>query len=164
MRTFPMLIGLLYSVAAQPATPDVALTFQGYGLVTFGMTIADAVRVLRQPSIRTDDYGDESCYYVRFEAYPGVLFMIEDSRVVQAEPPDKSTNVLGLKVGMGLIDVRKKFKGRKVQLQEYDDGGHRLLFPSANGKAEIVAEVSGGRITDVRGGLLPAIEYVEGCL
>jgi hypothetical protein len=164
MRATLIVFGLSCALAAQSENAVVSLTFDGYGLITFGMTIADAVRVLGQPRIRINVEGDESCYYARFEAYPDVRFMIEDGRVVRAEPPDKSYNVLGLKIGMRLVEVRKQFKERDVPIQEYDDDGHRLVFKSPNGKVEILAEVSQGVITDIRGGLLPAVEYVEGCL
>jgi hypothetical protein len=164
MRRFVLLFGLVYVAVALPSTPTPQLTFDGYGQVKFGLTVTDAARILKNRPTRTNTEESDSCYYVRFAAYPGVDFMVENGHVVRADPLETSSNILGLKIGMSVSEVRERFKDRKLELHEYGDGGHYLAFPSPNGKAEIWVEVSRDKVIYVRGGLLPAVEYIEGCL
>ena len=64
---------------------------------------------------------------------------------------------------MTLAAVLKRHPQVTLRPHKYDAAGHYLVFPAASGTSEILAEESAGRVTLVRGGLLPAVEYVEGC-
>jgi hypothetical protein len=150
---------------AQAALPAPLLTFAGYGRVEFGMTVAEASQALGATA-KADSAAPDSqaCGYASFSAYPHARFMIEEGRITRAEVDSAARNALGLTVGMPLTEVRKRFPEVKVTPHKYDDAGHYLIFASRSGKSEIVAEESSGLITVIRGGLLPAVEYVEGCL
>jgi hypothetical protein len=47
---------------------------------------------------------------------------------------------------------------------KYDDEGHYLNLSTDDNRAAIVLEESKGKVTDVRAGVKPSAEYVEGCL
>jgi hypothetical protein len=51
-----------------------------------------------------------------------------------------------------------------VEPHQYDPDGHYLTFATRGGKTAIVMEEADGKVTTIRGGLIPAVQYVEGCL
>lgn len=105
----------------------------------------------------------QECHYVTLAAYPHAKLMVEDGRITRVEVGRAARNELALKVGMSLAEVRRRHPDVRVMPHKYDKQGHYLVFASRSGKSEILAEESKGVITLIRGGLLPAVEYVEGC-
>ena len=157
-------LGAAFLLTAAAAAPMVTLSFQGYGLVHFGDSLADAEERLNEHPRRKDAPGGESCHYVEFASYPGVSFMVEDGHIVTAEPPPDAPNILGIKIGMTLPALRAKFRGRTLKVEEYGDGGHYVAIKSPDKTSEIRVEIADDAVAYVQGGLLPAVEYVEGCL
>jgi hypothetical protein len=162
MRGRRILAAIFWSSVALAAEP--AIDFGGYYKVRFGMPISAVAQLLRETPKRTDDPGSDSCYYVTFRAYPGTQFMVENHRVAVVDPPEHASNVLGLKVGMSVAEVRALFNGKTLTLSGDEDRGQYFGFKSPDGKSEIRAEVTNGLVTYVRAGLFPAVDYVEGCL
>jgi hypothetical protein len=155
---------LLVSACSAAGDPVPLLTFDGYGAVRFGMTVAEAEHSAGGTAkAARAEAGSQTCYYASFTRYPHARFMVEDGHIARAELDNSGRNTLGLSVGMRLTDVRERFPAVSIRPHKYDETGHYLLFASQSGKSEIVAEESRGRITMIRGGLLPAVEYVEGC-
>jgi hypothetical protein len=63
-----------------------------------------------------------------------------------------------------MTDLQKRHPTMVVEPHQYDPGGHYLTFATRGGKAAIVMEEADGKVTNIRGGLIPAVQYVEGCL
>lgn len=146
--------------AAPGAQPPPVLTFDGYGAIRFGMTVAEARQAAGG---NAHDLAAQQCHYATFSRYAHARFMVEAGRVTRVETDPAAVNTLGLTVGMALDQVRRRYPGVRISAHKYDEHGHYLFFPSPSGSAAIVAEESGGRVTLIRAGLLPAVEYVEGC-
>jgi hypothetical protein len=158
-----VLLGFACNGAAG-APPAPTLTFEGYGAVLFGMTVTQARDAVRESSAEDQLAPDtQECHYVTLAAYPHTRLMVEEGRITRVEVGRSARNVLALKVGMSLAEVRRRHPEVRVMPHKYDEHGHYLIFASPSGKSEIVAEASNGLITLIRGGLLPAVEYVEGC-
>ena len=51
----------------------------------------------------------------------------------------------------------------EVRPHKYDDSGHYLILDATGGREALVFEESDGKVTAIRAGLKPAVEYVEGC-
>lgn len=91
--------------------------------------------------------------------------MVENGILTRADLTDSSIrNAPGIKMGTTLDEVKRRYLKVIVEPHKYDPTGHYVIFKSKDGKRAIVFEEGDGRITDVRGGLEPAVESVEGCL
>lgn len=139
------------------------LTDHAYGIVVFGDKLVDVERKLGE---KVKGYPDnEDCDYVTFKKYPGIKFMVERRIVTRADITDSSIpNALGIKIGKTLQEVKRRYPKVLIEPHKYVDTGHYLIFKSSDGKRAIVFEEIDGKITRVRAGLEPSVEYVEGCL
>ena len=164
MRIYIALISVLLSLPVWAGDSPQVLTFEGVGIVRFGMTLVEAEKKMAQASHPGEGYPSDSCEYVAFNKYPNVDFMVVDGKIVRADVLDAVENVLGLKVGQRLRDVLQRFPHVRVTVNTYDEDGHDLFFPSPKKKSGIIAYESKGLLVSFRGGLLPAVGYIEGCL
>jgi hypothetical protein len=62
-----------------------------------------------------------------------------------------------------MASVKKRFPHVRIDPHKYDEEGHYLVLLTPDGKAALLFEEGGGMVTDVRAGLEPSVEYVEGC-
>lgn len=138
------------------------LTDQSYGLITYGNKIEDIEDKLGTAKRQNSNY---DCDYVTFEKYPGIKFMIEKGIVTRADVINEIIpNALGINISMTFSDVLKKHPAVIIEPHQYTPRGHYLIFKSSDGKRAYVFEEVGGKITQVRAGLEPSVQYVEGCL
>lgn len=137
------------------------LSPQGYGPIQFGMKIEAAEAAVKQSV--TGKYSRSGCDYVQFKQYPNLRFMIEDGVVTRADAKKGVKNSANIQAGMSLKQVKKMYPQAVIEPHKYDDEGHYVIL-SAPGNRAIVLEESKGKITDIRAGLKPSVEYVEGCL
>lgn len=161
--TLSILLGLLIAGSDGFSKDQIVLTDQSYGIVRFGSKLVEVEKKLGdQAKAQT---GDHSCDFVTFKKYPGVKFMVEEGTVTRADVTDPSIpNALGIKVGTTFNEVKRRYPKVIIEPHKYDPTGHYLIFKSKDGKQAIVFEEGGGKITDVRAGVEPSVEYVEGCL
>lgn len=138
------------------------LSPRGYGVVRFGMNIQEAELKLRQKA--TEPYSGKGCDYIEFKKYPGLRFMVEDGVITRADARKDVRNSAKVRVGTSLDRIKAMHPHIEVEPHKYDDEGHYLILNTDDGHAALVFEESKGKVTDVRGGLKPAVEYVEGCL
>lgn len=161
--TLSILLGLLIAGSDGFGKDGTVLTDQSFGIVRFGSKLVEVERKLDEKA--KGQTGDQGCDFVTFKKYPGVKFMVEKSIVTRADVTDSSIpNALGIKIGTTLDEVKRRYPKVIVERHQYDPTGHYLIFKSKDGKRAIVFEEGGGKITDVRAGLEPSVEYVEGCL
>ena len=90
--------------------------------------------------------------------------MVEDGIVTRADVASNIPNSSGVRIGMRLSEVKRRFPNVNVEPHKYDKHGHYLSLPTADGKAALLFEEGEGRVTDVRAGLFPSVAYVERCL
>ena len=141
----------------------IVLTDQSYGIVGFGSKLAEIEKKLGEKA--EAQTGDKDCDFVTFKRYPGVKFMVEKGIVTRTDVTDPSTpNALGIKIGTTLAEVKRRYARAIIEPHKYDPTGHYLIFKSKDGKRAIVFEEGNGKITAVRAGVEPSVEYVEGCL
>jgi hypothetical protein len=161
--TLSMLLGLLIAGSNGFGKDRTVLTDESYGIVRFGSKLAEVEKKLGEKA--KGQTGDQGCDFVTFKKYPSVKFMVEKGIVTRADVTDSSIpNALGIKIGTTLDEVKRRYPKVIVEPHQYDPTGHYLIFKSADGKRAIVFEEGEGKITDVRAGSEPSVEYVEGCL
>lgn len=156
------------SVPADPVDPARwVLRADGVGPVRVGMTVAEADQALSGGLDSTT--GLEACDYVRPKQGPeGVSLMVENGRIVRVDVVDSArvSTVAGVLPGESEARVREAYPTVRVQPHKYDERGHYMIvIPGAPADTlhRIVFETDGARVTSMRGGLFPAVEYVEGC-
>ncbi len=171
------------ATAAAPAPPPAAtpapapgesadtgqwvLRADGVGPVRVGMTVDEANRAVAGGLDRTS--GLQTCDYVRPKQGPkGVSLMVEDGRVVRVNVRDSARvmTVAGVLPGESEARVREAYPGVRVQPHKYLERGHYMIvIPGAPSDTlhRIVFETDGTKVTAMRGGLFPPVEYVEGC-
>ena len=154
------------SLLCLATTPSFAaggvLSPEGFASVRFGMKIEDVEVALKQRA--TEPYAKTGCDYAEFKKYPGLRFMIEDGVVTRADARKGVKNSAGVSVGMSLEAVKARFRTASIQPHKYDDEGHYVILSTEDGRSAILLEESKGRVTAVRAGRKPSVEYVEGCL
>ena len=156
-----VVISLLAIAACSGNSTSAVLTPQGYGAVTFGASLVDAETKLQQraePQSRA-----EGCSYVTFAQYPDIRFMIENEIVTRADAGATIVNATGFAAGDSSADLQNANPQLRVLPHKYEPESHYLILATDDGKNALVFEESAGLITKVRGGVKPAVEYVEGC-
>lgn len=158
-----MLVSLLIASSNGLAKDGLVLTDESYGIVRFGSKLMEAEKKLGEKAERQT--GEHGCDFVTFKKYPGLKFMVEKGIVTRADVTDSSIpNMCGIKIGTTLDEVKRRYPKVIIEPHQYDPTGHYLIFKSKDGKRAIVFEEGDGKITDVRAGAEPSVEYVEGCL
>jgi hypothetical protein len=143
-----------------------AIRLDGSGPISYGMPVEQA-EAAAGASTTARPSGD-ACAFVRIGDMPdGMQLMIERGRVVRADvtagrhPTDR-----GAALGMSEAEVQELYGGAlEVRPHKYDSAGRYLvLVPDAAADSlRIVFETDGSVVTRYRAGVLPAVDYVEGC-
>ena len=138
---------------------------EGYGLVRFGSQLLDIEKKLGERAEPAESERDADCGFATFPAYPGMRFMVEQGVVTRGDALDATIpNSLGIALGTSYGVVTQRFPLVVIEEHVYYADGHYLIFRSPDGRRAVVLEEEGGRIIEVRAGLEPSVEYVEGCL
>jgi hypothetical protein len=157
--------------SAVVAMPDSAAAWRlsetGIGPVRVGMTVAEAAAALPDAGA-AHPAASEECAYVGLSGLPeGVSLMTEGGRVVRVDVDDSSAvaTTRGARVGWTEARVLALYPGARVEPHKYEDGHYLVAIPGAPGDTlhRIVFETARGVVTRFRGGVVPAVEYVEGC-
>ncbi len=156
--------------ATDPVPPlagdDWAVTPTGTGSLRIGMTLAELAPFL-EAGVDTAAL-DEHCDYVRAEAAPdSMLFMVEMGRLVRVDVIGGSAATAeGARVGDSESRILSLYPGATRGPHKYTDGAYLTVAGEAAGadsSSKLVFETDGERITRYRGGIAPAVDYVEGC-
>jgi hypothetical protein len=153
---------ILATTSASAGAPVLSAT--GYGAIKFGTKLSDVEKKMSEHVAPPTDEDDAACRYVQLKSYPEAKFMVEDGVITRADVSEKAKNTLHISVGTTLARVRAGHPRAQLERHQYDPNGHYVIFKSADSKTAIVMEESEGKIVDIRGGLEPSVEYVEGCL
>ena len=147
-----------------PSTETPVLSATAYDKVTFGDRLEDIEKLLGEKAPPPDQSDDENCWYAEFKAYPGVRFMVEEGRVNRLDSSEPVVTSIGHTIGALMAEISEAIPTATIEPNKYDPEKHYITVMSEDGKAAILLDESQGRVVNVRGGLLPAVQYVEGCL
>jgi hypothetical protein len=107
---------------------------------------------------------ESGCDFVKFKKYPQIRFMVEDGVVTRGDAKAGVRNSARVSVGMSLARVKALHLRIRIEPHKYDDEGHYLILDTSDGNSAILFEEGSGKVTDIRAGKKPSVEYVEGCL
>lgn len=144
------------------------ITEYGYGALRAGMTYTDANAALKG-ALKTSARPElEGCDYVTWEGGPaGLRIMVVENKIARVETSD--TTILsgaGARVGDTEDRINSLYPGRVTVMPHKYTDGHYLVVKSANAADTLnllVFETDKNKVTTFRGGVKPAVEYVEGC-
>ena len=148
------LLGLSATASSQVLSPD------GYGKIQFGQRLDQVERTLGQRA--TPRPLDPSCPIVRFKRYPQVSFMVEKGLIVRADAKGVVRNSAGVTTRMSAREALRHAPAMRSELHKYDKNGAYLVLPKGENRA-LIFEASKGKITRMRAGVKPAVDYVEMC-
>jgi hypothetical protein len=156
---------LMLALGAAHADDD---RFGVYGLApaAAGQTVAEAERALGARLVAGASDAARPCHLRRSRAQPGVDVVVNRGLIVRMETRDPRWATLrGLRVGDSEAKARQIYGKRlTVVPHPYFARGHLLSVRAADGQHALVMESNDqGRIVTLRGGRLPAVEYLEGC-
>lgn len=167
MRPFVCLclaLPLLAACTTQPVEASVpVLAADRYGPVKFGARLADVESKVGSKALELGTK-DPACHSVHFASLPGVRFMVENEIVTRADAGPGVANALGLTPGDTLATAKDRHPALHIGPHKYEPAGHYLTMKSPDGRSAIVMEEDGKAITKIRAGVLPSVNYVEGCL
>lgn len=170
------MVALLLAIAACTAEPskDVpakdttwTVTPGGFGPLRAGMTIAQAQAAV-PGRLAASAITSEGCAHATLTGEPmGVLTMIVDGKLTRVEVRDAGVVTdKGARVGDTEARVNALYAGQvTTQPHKYTDGHYLVVKPiaPADSMFRLIFETDGKRVTEYRAGLMPQVEWVEGC-
>jgi hypothetical protein len=157
------------AAAAPPAaSASWSVALRAAGPVSYGATLAEARRATGDPLAGAAE-GEGCAYVAPGDAPPGMRFMVENGRIVRVDVDSAGVATdRGAEVGMREADVRRLHRDSvAVRPHKYVEGARYLIVvprAAADSSRRIVFETdASGRVVRYRAGVLPAVEYVEGC-
>jgi hypothetical protein len=161
---------------------------QGFGAIQVGMTVEEAAQAVGTPLIALDGnapHVDESCSYVKLQnGLEGLELMLNNDRIVRVDVVSQTireikgqpvevdlTNKVsqittqdGAKVGDTEAQIQALYPGQlQVSEHKYVTGGHYLTLTPANSSYRLIFETDGDRVTSIRAGQIPEVDWVERC-
>lgn len=138
---------------------------RGVGPLVAGMTVEEARAAL---GAELAEPADSECSYITPETGPaGVRLMVVGGKVARVEVHDTTVSTTaGVRVGDSEARVKSLYGDRlEVAPQKYTEGHYLIVrpTPAADSQFRLVFETDSGRVTTFRAGLLPMVEWVEGC-
>lgn len=166
---------------------DSEVSLSGIGPIRIGMTIAEAAAA---GQIALVGYGGKvpvssDCAYIKAEeGWPELAFMIGGNRIVRVDVRNPRTggdapsqaergksSLIATSAGIKLGDAERKVKLAYPEIavtnHKYIAGGHYLSVTAEPGgplsENRLIFETDHRRVTAIRSGRLPEVEWVEGC-
>lgn len=140
------------------------VSFDGFGPVKVGMTVAAASKALGIPLVRKYEM-EGDCYYVSPKrGFKDVSFMVTGRRISRVDIDAKGyATDRGAGVGDTEARIMRLYRGRvEVRGHPYVDG-HYLRVNMKGGKFSIIFETDGKRVTSFRAGKAEEVGWIEGC-
>jgi hypothetical protein len=144
--------------------PDTArLSIDSFGPIRVGMSIAEARRAAGVEM--RGNLSSSECEMLHLVTDPGVQLMSENGKVTRIDITDAHhQTVLGIRIGDTEAQAQTADDGKlEIGPHKYDEHGHYLILRSPDKKSAMVFETDGKRIVRMRAGVVPSVEYVEGC-
>lgn len=153
-------------LAPAPFDSTWSLEVSGIGPVRMGMSVQEVVKALDGAVNVPEELG--GCDYVFPRGWPeGLSVMVVDGRVARIEVwGGEIATAEGARIGMSEQEIHALYPGQvEVRPHKYTDGNYLIITPAGPLGAEhrIVFETDGSVVERYRAGVLPAVEWVEGC-
>lgn len=158
------------NAASNVDTAPGVLSELGYGPARIGMTLEEIGAAVGHG---LGEPGDPACSYVTLipsqrNGTPAVSLMIVNGRLARVDVSDSTvTTEAGARIGDTEVRVLEMYGSRvRIRPHKYVDDGRYLIVPrgpGADSVERLVFETASGRVTAMRGGKLPEVEWVEGC-
>lgn len=155
------------SVPVAVATDSWTVSPRGIGQISAGMTLDEANAATGNALIVPATL--EECDWVRVKDAPkGLLLMVEGGKITRVNIDDSSTiaTTNGAKIGDTEEHIELLYSGQvEVQPHKYTTGHYLVVTPvdPAEKDYRIVFETDGKKVLRYRSGLVPSVQYVEGC-
>ncbi len=160
------LLGLPAILLGAACGEQPALGYDGMAGVAWGTPLSEARVHLGQP-LAVESNAESGCTYTTATvAGRPVALMVVDGRVVRADVTSDSSLAApgGGRIGALAPDLLQVYGERLRRLpHKYTDGQYFIVPSPADSMRRVVFEIAGGRVSQWRIGLLPPVEYVEGC-
>ncbi len=133
----------------------------GQTLQKVGSVLGAPLQPLPPPAL-----GDDDCQLHGLATLPGVVYVVDKGVLIRVETRDpRYATVSGVRVGDDVKKAQRTYGKRlKVMPHPYFARGQTLAVYSPDGKFALVMESNdAGRIIMLRGGMVPAVEFLEGC-
>jgi hypothetical protein len=158
----------LGAVAAAQAAPEGRFGWLGLAPGQAGQTLQQVEAALGAPLLPAQPAPKDpaACHLRSSAAQPGVVFVVDQGVVKRMETRDaRYLTLSGLRVGDAVTKVRQVYGARlSVRPHAYFERGLVLAVYSPDRQFALVMESNdAGRIVTLRGGMLPAVEFLEGC-
>jgi hypothetical protein len=132
------------------------------------MSVAEATAQIAGFSVPATPDSAGCAYAVWTQAPRGVAIMLEHGRIIRVEVREGVVSTAaGARIGDAEARIHDLYGSRMItEPHKYDQAGHYLVVTPeqpADSAFRLVFEADGKRVTRFRGGLRPAVEYVEGC-
>lgn len=139
------------------------VTFNSFGGVKVGMTMAQASQALGIELVRGEGYED-ACYYVESPGLQGVRFMVTNEKIARIDiSSSKYATDKGAKVGDTQDKIKSLYPRANVQPQRYDEKKKDMAIYSEDEQYMIVFETDGKQVTGFRIGNMEEVGYADGC-
>ena len=139
----------------------------GFGSITIGMTPEQANAAVGGALELPQGMTYDACDYARARGVDSLAFMIEMGKVVRIDVRRHDIQTVeGARVGDSEVRIQQLYPGRvNVSPHKYTDGHYLTVVPSDTSarRYRLIFETDGAVVTRFRGGVLPQVEYVEGC-
>jgi hypothetical protein len=154
--------------ASPPPAPTYTVTEHGIGPLRAGMTFTEADAALGGALLVPVGVDTTGCDYLVWDSGPpGVHVMFDEHRIARVDIDTASiATASGARVGDDEARIKRLYPGQvTVTPHKYEDGHYLTVTPPASGdrRFRIIFETAGGRVTRYRAGMIPSVEYVEGC-
>jgi hypothetical protein len=130
------------------------------------MTFAEADAALAGALLVPVGVDTTGCDYLVWDKGPsGVHVMFDEHRIARVDVDTAGiATAAGARVGDDEARIKRLYSGQvTVTPHKYEDGHYLTVTPAADKRFRIIFETSGGRVTRYRAGMMPSVEYVEGC-
>jgi hypothetical protein len=147
-----------------PATPEWSVDFDRYGPIPLGVPLAEAVAAA--PGVLEALRDPAECQLVGLAGRSeDVSLMVSDGHVTRVDVHDRAvTTRQGARIGDTEERIRELYGERvEVRPHKYTDGRYLIITPADVASHRLVFETDQGRVTAYRAGVLPQVEWVEGC-
>jgi hypothetical protein len=157
------------TAASKPQAEWVSWTLAdtGFGPITIGMTPEQANSAVDGSLTLPKGLTTDACDYAVPRGLEGLAFMIEQGKVVRVEVrrPGIHTDQ-GASIGDSEARIYRLYSGHVRTSPHKYTAGHYLTVTPADTVAHpyrLIFETDGAVVKNFRGGVLPQVEYVEGC-
>jgi hypothetical protein len=157
------------SAPTSPApAPSYIVTEHGIGPLRAGMTFAAGDSAVGGALLVPVGVDTTGCDYLVWDGGPpGVHVMFDAHHIARVDIDTASiATAAGARIGDDEARIKRLYPGQvTVTPHKYVDGHYLTVTPSAPADKQyrIVFETVGGRVARYRAGIMPSVEYVEGC-